>query len=57
MTKKLQLMPNSNQESLSQRLMDEIRKLCLDPVYNYMTVSTLVGVLEMVKYEMMERNK
>ena len=47
---------NSNQGALSQQLMDAVRELCLDPKFSHMTVSTLIGVLEMMKHEMMERN-
>lgn len=48
---------NNNQESLSQLLMDQIRELCLDPTYDNMTLSTVIGVLEMVKFEMMKREE
>jgi len=48
---------NSNQDSLSQSLMNAIRTLLLSPLYDHMTVSTLIGVLELLKFEMLERNK
>jgi len=46
---------NGNQESLSQQMMDEIRKIILDKKYDHITIATLVGVLEMIKWEHMER--
>lgn len=46
----------SSQESLSCQLMDELRKTCLDPKYDHMHISTLIGVLEMIKWEMLQRN-
>jgi len=47
----------TSQESLSCRLMDELRAVCLKDEYDWLQISTIVGVLEMVKLEMLETNK
>ena len=41
----------------AQKLMDEIRAVIMQPAYNELRVCELVGVLTMLTYEMMERNK
>lgn len=48
---------NNNQQSLSQSLMDELKQLCFKPEYDNMTLNTLIGVLEMVKFEMIKREE
>ena len=55
----IKLLPvtESNQEALSCQLMDELRDTCFNAKYSHMHVSTLLGVLEMLKLEMHERNK
>ena len=45
-----------SQDSMSQRLMDEIRAVYMAPKYNELHICVLVGVLEMLKFEIMERN-
>lgn len=45
-----------SQEHLSVQLMNALRAEMLSEKYGYMTVSTLVGVLEMLKYEVLERD-
>jgi hypothetical protein len=37
--------------------MDELRAVCLKDEYDWLQISTIVGVLEMLKLEMLERNK
>jgi len=44
-----------NQESLSEQLMNEIRKTIMQDKYDHLTISTLIGVLEMLKLEQWER--
>jgi hypothetical protein len=46
-----------SQESLANQLMDELREHCLDPKFDKMYIATLVGVIEMIKFEMMERHQ
>jgi len=46
----------SSQEDLSCQLLDTMRELCLDPKYDRMTVSTLIGVIELLKHEMLRRH-
>ena len=45
-----------SQDSMSQRLMDEIRAVYMAPKYNELHICVLVGVLEMLKFEIMGRN-
>ena len=46
---KLSVIPSSDQRAMSVDLMDELRALINAPKYDHMTVSTVMGVLEMVK--------
>ena len=46
---KLSVIPSSDQWATGNDLMDEIRALINSPKYDHMNVSTLIGVLEMVK--------
>ena len=46
---KLTVIPSSDQRATGNELMDEIRALANSPKYDHMNVSTLIGVLEMVK--------
>ena len=46
---KLTVIPSSDQRAMSVDLMDELRALINAPKYDHMTVSTVMGVLEMVK--------
>ena len=46
---KLSVIPSSDQRAMSVDLMDELRELINAPKYDHMTVSTVMGVLEMVK--------
>lgn len=46
---KLTVIPSSDQRAMSVDLMDELRELINAPKYDHMTVSTVMGVLEMVK--------
>ena len=46
---------SSNQESLSEKLMNEIREVMLKPEYDRMYISTLIGILEMLKIESYRR--
>jgi tRNA C32,U32 (ribose-2'-O)-methylase TrmJ len=44
-----------NQESLSEQMMNEIRAAIMRAKYDHMSISTLIGVLEMLKLEQWER--
>lgn len=46
---KLSVIPSSDQRAMATDLMDELRGLINAPKYDHMTVSTVMGVLEMVK--------
>lgn len=46
---KLTVIPSSDQRAMSVNLMDELRELINAPKYDHMSVSTVMGVLEMVK--------
>lgn len=46
---KLSVIPSSDQRAMATDLMDELRELINAPKYDHMTVSTVMGVLEMVK--------
>jgi hypothetical protein len=45
----LTVIPSSNQRAMSVELMDELRGLINAPKYDHMTISTVMGVLEMTK--------
>lgn len=45
-----------NQESLSNQMLDDIRAVLMDTKYDGMNLSTILGVLEMLKLEQWERN-
>ena len=45
------------QEHLSQQLMDELREVVMQDKYGYLHDSTLVGVLEMLKWEYIQQNR
>jgi hypothetical protein len=45
---------SSNQEVLSQKLMNELREVANKPEYQNMYFSTTIGVLEMLKMELYE---
>ena len=47
----------ASQEALSKQLLDELRGVCDKDVYGNICYSTLIGVLEMLKFEMMENSK
>lgn len=47
----------ASQEHLSQQLMDELREVVKQDKYDYLHDSTLVGVLEMLKWEYIQRNR
>ena len=49
------VIPSSDQKAMSSDLMDEIRAVINAEKYNHMTVSTVIGVLEMVKLHYWER--
>lgn len=59
MSSNIKLLPvtENNQESLSCQLMDELREVVMKEKYGYIHVSTLLGVLEMLKLEMWDINK
>jgi hypothetical protein len=58
MTKKVQTLKIAvTQEHLSQQLMDELRAVVKQDKYDYLYDSTLVGVLEMLKWEYIQQNK
>ena len=57
MTKVQTLKIAVTQEHLSQQLMDELREVVNQDKYGYLYDSTLVGVLEMLKWEYIQRNK
>jgi hypothetical protein len=46
---KLTSIPSSNQRAMSVELMEELRELINAPKYDHMTISTVMGVLEMTK--------
>ena len=46
---KLTIIPSSDQQAMSQELMEEIQSLINAGKYDHMNVSTVIGVLEMVK--------
>lgn len=46
----------ANEEKPLQKMMDELRDVLMKPCYDYVTIAALIGVLEMLKYEQMERN-
>jgi len=52
----MKLIINPNQESLSVRLMDEIKQVILKTEYDPIHISTLAGVLEMLKIEFIRNN-
>ena len=43
-------------ESPCNLMMVELRKVMLNERYDNVTISELIGVLEMLKYEMLQRN-
>ena len=45
------------QDTLSKQLWDEIRSVVDQEKYGYLYDSTLVGVLEMLKWEYIQRNR
>jgi hypothetical protein len=45
------------QDTLSQQLWDELRAVVDQEKYGYLFDSTLVGVLEMLKWEYIQRNR
>ena len=50
----IQLRP---EESLGNRLLDELREVVLHEKYDEVTLGALIGIIEMLKMEMFERNK
>ena len=53
--RKLELI-ESNQEVLTQQLMDAIRAEIMNGKYDHLKISTLIGILAMLQMEMYERN-
>ena len=47
----------ASQEALSQQLIDELRSVCDKEEYGFICYSALIGVLEMLKFEMIENSK
>lgn len=47
----------ASQDALSQQLLDELRSVIDKDVYGYICYSTLIGVLEMLKFEVLEKAK
>lgn len=45
----LTVLPTSNQKAMSVDLMDELRAVINNEKYHNMTISTVIGVLEMTK--------
>ncbi len=52
---KLTSIPSSNQRAMSVELMEELRELINAPKYDHMTISTVMGVLEMTKLHYWEQ--
>lgn len=46
----------ASEESPVCKMMDELRDVLMKPCYNHVTISALIGVLEMLKYEQLARN-
>lgn len=49
MTPKLTVIPSSDQRAMAIDLMDDLRATINAPKYDHMTLSTVIGVLEMTK--------
>ena len=47
----------SSQDALSQQLMDELTAVCKAAKYDHIYISTLVGVLEMIKWNYLTQNQ
>lgn len=50
----IQLRP---EESLGNKLLDELRDVVLHEKYNEVTLGSMLGIIEMLKLEMYEMNK
>ena len=48
-SKVLTVIPSSNQALMADDLMNELRQVINADKYNHMTISTVIGVLEMTK--------
>jgi hypothetical protein len=57
MTKLRTLTVAVTQDTLAQQLWDELREVVNQDKYGYLYDSTLVGVLEMLKWEYIQRNR
>lgn len=52
---KLTVLTNLHDQSLSEGLLNELRAVILKTEYDHVRFATLIGVLEMLKVEMFER--
>ena len=53
---KLITLPTASETGPHQKLMDEMRNVVLRPDYDMLPIAGIIGVLEMLKLEMYERD-
>ena len=53
---KLTVLTNTHDQSLSEALLNELRSVIFKTEYEHVRFATLIGVFEMLKMEMFERN-